>query len=106
MRDNSSEFDLHYDLENQPAIKPENQTLPQADLIPHLTVGLDKFTIKKVSGEAPNWEELGKWEYEKLYKDPDNISETTRAKVLSLVKGINDPVEKAKLIYQFVQIID
>lgn len=101
--DNSSEFDLHYNLENQPAIKPENQTLPQANLIPHLTVGLDKFTIKKVSGEASNWEELGKWEYEKLYKDPDNISETTRAKVLSLVKGIKDPVEKAKLIYQFVQ---
>ena len=103
IQDKSSEFNLHYIFENQRAIKPEAHAIPSSDFMPYLTVGLNQFTVKKIKGSATNWEELGKWEYNILYKDEDNISEQTKSKIKELVKGITNPIEKAKIIYEFVQ---
>ncbi|WP_299058551.1 hypothetical protein [uncultured Polaribacter sp.] len=41
--------------------------------------------------------------HNELLKGRDVVSETTKAKVLDLVKGIDNPIEKAKLVYHFVQ---
>jgi transglutaminase-like putative cysteine protease len=103
IQDKSSEFNLHYIFENQRAIKPEAHAIPSRDFMPYLIVGLNQFAVKKIKGSATNWEELGKWEYNILYKDEDNISEQTKSKIKELVKGITNPIEKAKIIYEFVQ---
>jgi len=97
------EKNVHFVLEQQKPLKPELYTLAINEIFPQLTVGFERFTIKEIEGEATNWKELGQWEYNVLYKDEDNISENTKQKILKLVEGINDPIEKAKIVYKFVQ---
>ena len=41
--------------------------------------------------------------YTSLIAHRGEIPETTKQKILTLVKGVNDPIEKARLIYDFVQ---
>jgi hypothetical protein len=103
IEDKSVGSNLHFIIKSQKAIKREAYSLPSREFMPYLTVGIDYFTIKNIKGKASSWEELGKWEYNTLYKDEDNISIETITKIKSLVEGIDDPTEKAKIIYQFVQ---
>lgn len=99
----SSESNLLYKLENEKGIKPESNTLSAREFMPQLIVGLDNFTLKKTRGFASNWKEFGKWRYEKLKNGNDQLSESIKNRALNLVNGINDPIEKAKVIYKYMQ---
>lgn len=94
---------LTYVLKNQPAIEYENSTLPSRDILPYTKVALNKFSLKGVYGEATNWEEFGKWMHSSLISGRDIVDEVTKAKVLKLVEGVEDPLEKAEIIYKFMQ---
>ncbi|WP_439130695.1 DUF3857 domain-containing protein [Polaribacter sp.] len=94
---------LNYVLKNQPVFEYENSTLPARDILPMVKVALNKFSLKGVDGEATNWEEFGKWLHKSLIEGRDIVDEATKVKVLELVKGIDNPIEKAKIIYQFMQ---
>lgn len=94
---------LHYVLSNQPALKPEDLGSSYLEYMPHLRVASNEFTLKKVKGSASNWKEFGKWMHHKLLKDRDILDSSTVKKIKSLVAGITDPVEKAKVVYAFVQ---
>ncbi len=95
--------ELKYVLKNQPVFEYENSTLPARDILPMAKVALNKFSLKGVDGEATNWKEFGKWLHKSLIKGRDVVDEATKFKVLELVKDIDDPIEKAKVIYQFMQ---
>ena len=66
-------------------------------------VSLDKFNLDGVYGEFTNWEEFGQWMHKFLIAGRDILDETTKIKILELVKGIEDPIEKAKIVYEFMQ---
>ena len=101
--DSSSEFDVNYELANQKAIEYENNSPNSIDFLPYLMVGVNHFALKKVIGKANNWLEFGKWRYDYLKNGNDELSEEIKLKVRDLVKNIEDPIEKAKIIYQFMQ---
>ena len=103
IKDNSNEFDVHYELTNQNAIEYENSSPNSRDLLPFLLVGINQFALKNVRGEANNWQEFGKWRYDFLKNGNDVLSDEIKIKAKNLVEGIDDPVEKAKIIYQFMQ---
>lgn len=99
----SSEKNLYYKLQNQKGIKPESNTISSRDFMPKLVIALNQFTLKKIKGIAANWKEFGKWENDYLLQGRDKLSEETIAKVKQLVKGIEDPILKAKIIYKYMQ---
>ena len=103
IQDKSSEFNLHYIFENQRAIKPEALTIASRDLMPYLIVALNNFSLKGVKGYASNWKEFGKWENNNLISGRDILEPATVTKIKDLVKDVDNPIEKAKLIYEFVQ---
>jgi hypothetical protein len=98
-----SATELKYQIKNQSAYEYENSSLSSRDILPMVKVALNKFSLKGVYGEATNWQEFGKWMHKSLIAGRDVIDEATKTKVLELVKGVEDPIEKAKIVYQFMQ---
>ncbi|WP_373942178.1 hypothetical protein OEG92_02090 [Polaribacter sejongensis] len=84
-------------------MKYENNAPLSIDIMPYLLVGVNQFALKKIVGEATNWSEFGKWRYDYLKNGKDELSEAIKAKVRILVQGVTDPIEKAKIVYAFMQ---
>ncbi|WP_246175220.1 DUF3857 domain-containing protein [Tenacibaculum aiptasiae] len=99
----SSEFNLKYTLTNQKPIKYERYTVNFDDFSPNLSVSFNQFSLKGITGKAENWKEFGSWMYNKLIVNRNQLSPATIEKVKSLVKGVDSPIEKAKIIYDYVQ---
>lgn len=85
------------------AVKEESLSPVFAELAPKLMVAIDKFHLNGYDGEAENWEQLGRWMYEDLLEGRDKIPETTAAKIKALVAGVEDPLERAEIVYKYVQ---
>ena len=100
---NVSSKKIHYLMENQPAIHYENLSPSLIDSMPSLLVALNNFTLKGVKGNAHNWKVFGKWMNEKLLSDKIMLNEGTINKAKALVKGVNNDIEKAKILYQYMQ---
>lgn len=94
---------LNYTLENQKAIKSEPNSPFLENFTPNLLVGLNKFHLEGINGEATNWAEFGKWRYNFLNNGKDAINESAKQIVNNLVEGVKNPIEKAKIIYKYVQ---
>ncbi|WP_298884335.1 DUF3857 domain-containing protein [uncultured Polaribacter sp.] len=103
IEDFSSEFNVFYSLNDQASIKYENIAPLSIDVLPSLLVGVNQFALKKIRGYATNWKEFGKWRYEFLKNGKDELTDDIKLKVNELVKDISDPIEKAKVVYSFMQ---
>lgn len=95
--------DIHYEAKNIKAIKWESLSPSFMNIAPSIRVVPEQFRLISVDGSAQNWSDFGKWNYHNLLKGRDDLPTSTIAEVTALVSGINDPIEKAKKIYQYVQ---
>ncbi len=98
-----SENEIHYRIEKQQAIEFERNSVYTQDIFPIVMVALNQFTLKKVSGNGSNWSEFGKWMDNELLKDKITLSPVTIAKAQELVSGANTNIEKAKILYEYMQ---
>lgn len=98
-----SENEIHYLMENQPAIKYESSSPYFIDIRPNVLVALNDFSLKGVDGNATDWKTFGKWINDKLLVGRSHLNASTIAKAKDLVKGIESDVEKAKILYEYVQ---
>ncbi len=94
---------LSYKLNTVSAIKYENIAPSFTSIAPSVKLASNKFHLEGVDGLANNWNEFSKWMYDNLISSRMAIPETTKLKIQELVKGIDDPIEKAKIVYEFVQ---
>ena len=94
---------VHYELVNMPAARQEMLSPSFYEIEPQLFVGLNKFNLAGVNGEGEDWASFGKWQYERLLQERDVLPQATIEKMNALVQGVDDPIEKAKKIYQYVQ---
>ncbi|NER12505.1 DUF3857 domain-containing protein [Leptobacterium flavescens] len=94
---------LYYEINNVNARKREELSPAYYETEPMLFVGLNNFHLEGVDGTASDWESFGKWQYDKLLTDRDVLPQETVSKVSQLVEGIDDPIKKAKKIYEYVQ---
>lgn len=92
-----------YQLHNLKALKWENNSLPNHKFFPIAYFSLNHFSLKGVEGNANNWEELGKWFYEALYKTQFELPESTIQKIRQLTSNAKTDEEKAKIVYKYVQ---
>lgn len=92
-----------YEVENVAPIIEEylsphfNEFLPLVMLVP------SKFQLKNTVAEIETWKDFGLWQKEKLLKGRDDIPEATKQRIAMLVANIQDPKEKTKAIYEFMQ---
>lgn len=95
--------ELHYKAENLRALRNEQYAPSILDYAPKLKVALAKFYYEGYTGETNSWDELGSWMYDKLLVNRTELPEETINMIKELVKEINDPIEKAKVVYKYVQ---
>jgi len=94
---------ITYQASNIFAIKPESLGPAFRDIVPRLKVRLKSFNLKGEKAVVNDWKEMGLWINNSLLKDRDELEPATIARARSLVAGITDDLEKAKIIYKYVQ---
>ncbi|NJM79973.1 MAG: DUF3857 domain-containing protein [Flavobacterium sp.] len=98
-----TENTLTYSVENLVAEKGEDYSPSFGKIVPNVLFSLEKFNLEGVEGSAKSWEEYGKLWYDKLIKDETELNQETIKKITDLTKDLKDPIEKAKVIYKYVQ---
>jgi len=68
-----------------------------------LMIAPEKFAYQDLSGSFSNWEQLGKWQYDKLIADREELPPATAQYIQNLTAGVTDPKVKAKMIYEYMQ---
>ncbi|PHQ56433.1 MAG: DUF3857 domain-containing protein [Lutibacter sp.] len=94
---------LSYEVGALPAVKYEPFAPFFLDIFPNVKLGVNKFNLEGIDGEANNWNEFGKWYYDNLIKNTLNLKEDSKQKIRALTQYETDPIEKAKIVYDFVQ---
>jgi hypothetical protein len=94
---------LSYTTSNILAQKHEDYSPNISKIFPKVMLGLEFFNLEGVDGNAKNWKEFGKWWSDKILTGTEELSEETKVKMKTLVGNENDPIEKAKIIYKYVQ---
>ncbi len=103
LKKNSSADGFSYSLINVPAYKMEYLSPSLEKFVPNLRVALNEFSLVGVQGKAANWQEFGKWQYDYLLAGKEKLPKHTLSKIRTLLQGVTTDLEKAKLIYQYVQ---
>ncbi len=101
--DNCENGILNYEAKNIEALKPEQMSPEFRNLGPRLLVSAKHFHYGGFYGSAEDWVSLGKWFNDNLLVGRSSLTEATEAQIKKLVIGIDDPIEKAKIVYGFVQ---
>ncbi len=92
-----------YRASNIIPIKNENLSPPFASLVPMVKTRMVNFFYEGYEGQITDWKTLGWWISENLLKGQDDLPESTVAKARWLVRNMEDPVEKARVIYEYIQ---
>lgn len=100
---NRSEINLSYSLAGIPALKKEQLSPAFYEVEPSVLFSLSNFHLEGVDGDGDDWTSFGKWQYNELLVDRDVLPESTKRELDRLLNGIDDPIEKAKVIYKYVQ---
>lgn len=91
------------ELVNQKAIDFEYLAPVISDLVPNLSISLNQFNLFGKKGGGSNWKEFGKWQYDNLLAGRDELDDEVIAKINKLTKHLSSDLEKAKIIYKYVQ---
>lgn len=94
---------LSYTLGNISSIIPEDLSPSFSKFSPQVLVAVESFSFYGVKGKAKNWLEFGDWINNSLLAGRNTVTEETKQHVLGLTADINDPVEKAQKVFEFVQ---
>ncbi|MBA6154112.1 DUF3857 domain-containing protein [Gelidibacter gilvus] len=95
--------EIHYEAKNLKAIVYEAYSPNLKDMTPYAMLNLKNFSYEGYVGNSNSWEGLGKWMHEQLLIGRTQVSEKTKNEILSLVAGLDDPIDKAKVVYKYVQ---
>ncbi len=99
----SSPTNISFEINNALAIKYEENCPSSLEIMPSAILASNKFHLEGYDGVANNWKEFGKWMHTNLIADRMDLPEATKVKIKNLVHGIDDPIEKAKIVYDYVQ---
>ncbi len=103
IQNNSTEGRLHYTIGKTKSIKYESMAPSFDNLRPKLLVSLNTFSTEGVKGSYTNWKEFGNWMKDKILLGKDRVDEATKEKILALTSEAKTDIEKARIVYQFVQ---
>ena len=99
----NTEYELSYSLKHLPAFKYEILSPDIDNFLPQVKVALDEFSLVGVRGAANNWSDFGKWQYDHLLSEKTALSAETIQKISELTSAAETDLEKAEIIYDYVQ---
>ena len=92
-----------YSLSDLASYRPEFLSPDINKFLPQVRVALNEFSLVGVKGKAANWNEFGKWQYDYLLAGRSQLPASTIQKISELTRDTKDKIEKARLIYKYVQ---
>jgi len=95
--------ELQYEAVNLPALKNEAFRPNFKDYAPRVKFAMKNFVMEGVPGVNNDWSDFGKWMYTDLLADTQELPETVRSEIIALTSNATTAIEKAKIIYQYVQ---
>jgi hypothetical protein len=108
-KENFSDFNIqeisehHFVANDINSIRYEAYTPELKSLVPRYRVALKSFNMMGVEGVNNNWNDFGKWMYDRLLLGTEEIPQTTKDEVRQLTVGIENKIERARLIYKYMQ---
>ena len=93
----------HYQIKNAQGIKYETYSPPLSEIAPLLKVAMTNFSMEGVPGINNNWQDFGKWMHDKLLMGTDDLPQEVIDEVKALTSGVEDKVERAKIVYNYLQ---
>ena len=94
---------IKYTLQNQPSIPFELNSPSSDQIFPKLLVAMNRFMLRGIEGKGKNWKEFGKWYHDQLLSNKAKLDSKTIMEVKALTKDASHPIEKAKILYNFMQ---
>lgn len=94
---------IHYNAKNLRPIIEERYAPPLNSIVPNIRVVPTRFELKGSRAEVHTWDDFARWQNQSLLKNRDELTESTRLRMNQLVSGIDDPKEKIKRIYEYMQ---
>lgn len=73
------------------------------NLSPIVLLAPKKFKFYDYVGSADNWKDLGSWMNDEILLNKRNLDDTTIDKIKMITADADSPLEKAKLVYEYVQ---
>ncbi|MGJ8733495.1 MAG: DUF3857 domain-containing protein [Cellulophaga sp.] len=92
-----------YTVKNIPALKKESLSPAFHKISPQLQIRPINFTYGGYDASIKSWQDLGKWMYSNLLVNRDKLPESTINTIKSLTKEAKSDIEKAKIVYKYVQ---
>jgi hypothetical protein len=95
---------VFFTAKNLPVYKNEDLSLASSRLLPNMMARLENFNLYGYEATKINsWQDLGSWYYSELLPESDLLSEERIAEIKKLTQSIENPMDKAKAIYEYVQ---
>ncbi|MEM7186988.1 MAG: DUF3857 domain-containing protein, partial [Bacteroidota bacterium] len=94
---------LVYKVESLAALDSEPMSPHYTEFKPFMKVALQEFRLKSKAAKVRDWREFGLWQQNSLLNDRNKLPNQTLSQVSTLVSGIDDPKDKARAIYNFMQ---
>jgi hypothetical protein len=91
-----------WELNNIKALEPEPYGISLSERVPCLYLMPSALVYDNYVGNADNWSEYGKWMYS-LYNGRNDISETEKSRLESLMKEIPDTLGRIRTLYKYLQ---
>jgi hypothetical protein len=92
-----------WQVSNVKALRSEPYSPSYDKVLSIVKVAPDTFNYLGVPGSFTNWNEMGKWVYDKLLSTRKSLPVSTVDRMKELTNGITDPKLKAKKIYEYMQ---
>ena len=92
-----------WQVNNLKAVKDEPYSPNPEKILTQVKIAPVKFTYERLDGSFSDWNGLGKWIYDKLLINRQQLPDATVQHVKQLTAGITDPKLKAKKIYEYMQ---
>lgn len=92
-----------FQAKNVEAIKEEGMCPSFFKLVPQIRIRPVNFHYEGYDATINDWNDLGVWMSDNLLRGRDELPVATVSKVKKLVDGVEDDLEKAKIIYKYVQ---
>ncbi|MDT0293385.1 DUF3857 domain-containing transglutaminase family protein [Mesonia ostreae] len=92
-----------FNVKDLAPIKHEVMSPSITNISPVVLLAPKEFKWYDYEGKANNWSELGTWMHDKILSEKNNLNSATINKIKSITEAAESPLEKAKLVYEYVQ---
>lgn len=95
--------EIRYEAQNLFAPEYEELNTRYIDLLPIVRFGNEKLSLGNVKGSISSWNDFGTWYFQNFLEGLDGLSEATVLRMRALTQHAKSDIEKARIIFDYVQ---